>query len=270
MNASEQPRQFPLETDPVRYEVVRSRRRSFALHIGHNRVELRCPLRATRRELQEFLQENRGWVAKRLQEEALHERQRLRLEHGARIFYRAKEREIVLRPGRRAAIEVDDSRFIITGPGLSPTAGPAASPTLGPATGPTLGPTLGPATGPAAAPTAAASILQRHLIAEAQDYLPPRTEGLAKHLQVAHKLRAIKLRKTRSKWGHCTNDGVIQFNWLIMLAPFSIIDYLITHEVCHLIHPNHSPRYWRLVRSLCPQTPHYVRWLKKHEHRLWF
>ena len=45
---------------------------------------------------------------------------------------------------------------------------------------------------------------------------------------------------------------------------------MITHEVCHLIHMDHSRRYWELVQSICPNYDHYVDWLKQHEHRFWF
>jgi predicted metal-dependent hydrolase len=63
---------------------------------------------------------------------------------------------------------------------------------------------------------------------------------------------------------------VLQYNWLIMLAPYSIIDYMIAHEVCHLIHMDHSKRFWLLVNSVCPEHEQYIRWLKEHEHRFWF
>jgi predicted metal-dependent hydrolase len=54
-----------------------------------------------------------------------------------------------------------------------------------------------------------------------------------------------------------------------MLAPHAIIDYMIAHEVCHLVHLDHSPRFWRQVESVCPQYRYYMDWLKEHEHRYW-
>ena len=112
--------------------------------------------------------------------------------------------------------------------------------------------------------------IEKYLTQKATEYIIPRAEALAKYLGVDKKVTEIKLRKTKSKWGHCTSNGVIQYNWLIMLAPYSIIDYMITHEVCHLLHMDHSRRYWDLVESICPQYLQYIKWLKKHEHRLWF
>mgnify|MGYP003314484138 FL=1 len=112
--------------------------------------------------------------------------------------------------------------------------------------------------------------LEGYLIDKATEYIIPRAKGLAAHLGVGGKISEIKLRKTKSKWGHCTSKGVVQFNWLIMLAPNSIIDYIITHEVCHLIRMDHSQNFWELVESICPDYQKYVTWLKSHEHRLWF
>ena len=74
--------------------------------------------------------------------------------------------------------------------------------------------------------------------------------------------RQVKVRATRTKWGHCTNRGVIQYNWQILLAPESVVDYLVAHEVSHLRHPNHSPAFWALVERLCPDYRRQRDWLK--------
>ena len=228
----------PSAEAPVPYEVVRSKRKTLALHISHNRVEVRCPLRVAKREISKFVEDHRDWIHRRLREEAGRAMQVMRLEHGGQIFYRGKELGIVFREGEAAGVVIEDGRFIFQGRDITPAT--------------------------------AKRMLTEHLTHSADAYLPPRARALAEHLGVASKLKNITLRKTRSKWGHCTVDGVIQFNWLIMLAPDAIIDYLIAHEVCHLIHLNHSPRYWRLVRSLCPDTKRYVRWLNQNQHRFWF
>ena len=78
----------------------------------------------------------------------------------------------------------------------------------------------------------------------------------------------IRLRLTRSKWGHCTRSGIIQYNWLIALAPESVVDYLVIHEVCHRRHLNHSRAYWQLVESLCPDYLRRRQWLKDWGHTL--
>ena len=223
---------------PYECEIVRSKRKTLALYIKHQKVVVRCPLRASKSEVEEFISSSHAWIEGRLWEESLREKQALRVERGAKIFYRARERTIVFKEGRKQRVMVVDDDFIIQGHKLTP---------------------------------AKAKIqVEDFLIDKASEYILPRARGLARHLGVEHKITEIKLRKTKSKWGHCTSSGVLQYNWMIMLAPFSIIDYMITHEVCHLLHMDHSQRFWNRVESICPDCDHYIIWLKDHEHRLWF
>ena len=72
----------------------------------------------------------------------------------------------------------------------------------------------------------------------------------------------VSIKATRSKWGHCTSRGAIQYNWQILLAPEAIVDYLVAHEVSHLRHHNHSADFWALVASVCPTFKADRAWLK--------
>jgi predicted metal-dependent hydrolase len=73
----------------------------------------------------------------------------------------------------------------------------------------------------------------------------------------------ITLRDTKSRWGSCSSKGNLNFSWRLILAPPVVLDYLAAHEVAHLREMNHSPRYWRLLNSLCPHVEEAERWLKK-------
>jgi predicted metal-dependent hydrolase len=97
-----------------------------------------------------------------------------------------------------------------------------------------------------------------------QDYalylLTAKTNKLVQQLGLTY--LGVAVRATRSKWGHCTPQGAIQYNWQILLAPEPIVDYLVAHEVSHLVHHNHSPAFWQLVSELCPEYKKYRSWLK--------
>jgi predicted metal-dependent hydrolase len=84
-----------------------------------------------------------------------------------------------------------------------------------------------------------------------------------------HRLTDIRLRRTKTKWGHCTATGRIQYNWLIMLAPEPIIDYLVAHETAHLLHPHHGASFWAEVARMHPGWQADRRWLHDNGHRLW-
>lgn len=85
----------------------------------------------------------------------------------------------------------------------------------------------------------------------------------AKAAAVERPVRRITLRDSRSRWGSCGPDGGLSFSWRLVFAPPEVVDYLAAHEVAHLVHLNHSPRFWALARTLCDgpmETPQ--AWLK--------
>lgn len=62
----------------------------------------------------------------------------------------------------------------------------------------------------------------------------------------------IKLSSARTQWGSCTSRGVIRLNWQLVKMPLHLIDYVVVHELAHLIEMNHSAAFWRIVESACP------------------
>ncbi|MBU2886633.1 M48 family metallopeptidase [Gilvimarinus agarilyticus] len=101
---------------------------------------------------------------------------------------------------------------------------------------------------------------------QAQTLLSQKTQQLSAKL--GKNCRSVKVRATRSKWGHCTRTGDIQYNWQILLAPESVVDYLVAHEVSHLRHQHHGAAFWRQVASLYPGYDVHQRWLREHGHTL--
>lgn len=70
------------------------------------------------------------------------------------------------------------------------------------------------------------------------------------------------IKSYRSHWGSCHRDGRVYFNWRIIMAPHAVVDYLVVHELCHLVHHNHSPAFWQLVASILPDYREAKIWLK--------
>ncbi|MBT9568486.1 MAG: M48 family metallopeptidase [Thiobacillus sp.] len=62
------------------------------------------------------------------------------------------------------------------------------------------------------------------------------------------------LSNAQTQWGSCTRGGRIRLNWRLVQAPLTIIDYVAAHELAHLIHLDHSPRFWAQVVQLCPDA----------------
>lgn len=87
------------------------------------------------------------------------------------------------------------------------------------------------------------------------------TKAWSEKLGVTFNRMTIKEQKTR--WGSCSSLGNLNFNWKIVLMPRKVQDYIIVHELCHLIEMNHSKAFWRQVEKILPEYKEQVVWLKK-------
>lgn len=103
--------------------------------------------------------------------------------------------------------------------------------------------------------------LRDWLTAELRQRLVPLVHAKAR--RVERPVKRITVRDNRSRWGSCGPDGGLSFSWRLVLAPPEVLDYLVAHEVAHLVHLNHGPRFWALAQSLCdgPMEPPRA-WLK--------
>jgi predicted metal-dependent hydrolase len=74
----------------------------------------------------------------------------------------------------------------------------------------------------------------------------------------------VVIRDQRTRWGSCSAHGTLSFNWRLALAPFEVLDYVVVHELCHLVEPNHSQRFWKLVETRRPRWHRERDWLTKY------
>ena len=76
---------------------------------------------------------------------------------------------------------------------------------------------------------------------------------------------SISIKDYKSMWGSCSTKGDVSFNWRIILAPHSVVDYVVVHELCHMIEHNHSPKFWKEVERYIPEWRLQRDWLKNNE-----
>lgn len=74
---------------------------------------------------------------------------------------------------------------------------------------------------------------------------------------------AETLHQSLYRWGSCTPRGNVNVNWRLIKAPMFVIDYVIVHELAHLLEPNHTPEFWNIVRSQAPKMMYAKEWLKE-------
>lgn len=78
------------------------------------------------------------------------------------------------------------------------------------------------------------------------------------------KPRSIKIKEQKKRWGSCTYRNDLLFNWRCVMAKSTSLDYIIVHEMCHMVHKNHSKDFWTLVESILPDYKERKEWLKKY------
>jgi len=98
-------------------------------------------------------------------------------------------------------------------------------------------------------------------IARANEKILPRVRRYAHQLGVEY--GEAKIVDNRYRWGSCTVKNNVNFNWRLIKAPMFVIDYVITHELAHLIEANHTPRFWNIVRAQIPKMEKARSWLSE-------
>lgn len=96
---------------------------------------------------------------------------------------------------------------------------------------------------------------------QALKHLREKSQRLSKQIGVEPK--SIEVADFRARWGSCSPSGDLTYNWRIISASHKIIDYVVAHELCHLIEHNHSPRFWQLVERIIPDYRERREWLRR-------
>jgi predicted metal-dependent hydrolase len=96
----------------------------------------------------------------------------------------------------------------------------------------------------------------------AREVVSALAEEEAERLAVTY--QRIRIGGQRTLWGSCSARGTLSFNWRLVLAPFEVLDYVVVHELCHLLVANHSRRFWTLVERQRPYWREQRDWLREH------
>ena len=105
-------------------------------------------------------------------------------------------------------------------------------------------------------------VLRNWYIDRAKERILPKVKSLAITLGV--NFASAKIVDNRFRWGSCTPKDNVNLNWRLIKAPMFVIDYVIVHELAHLIEANHTPRFWNIVRAHAPTMEKARIWLREH------
>jgi hypothetical protein len=222
-------RTYELAGRPVPVSLQRSARRSVGLKITSAGLAVTLPARFPLAELDAILHQKADWIVAKLDQLANHAAP-VALQEGSEIDWLGEPRQIRLGFGK-GSVTADELRLVAHQADDIPTA------------------------------------LEKLMRREARSFLAERLALWADRLNVDY--REFRLTSAGTRWGSCTAQGDIRLHWRLMQAPLPVLDYVVIHELCHRLELNHSPRFWALVASVCPDWKHKRDWLK-HEGRRYF
>ncbi|HLG34383.1 MAG TPA: SprT family zinc-dependent metalloprotease [Bacteroidia bacterium] len=104
-------------------------------------------------------------------------------------------------------------------------------------------------------------LMRKWYMSQAEEKLIPKIKMFAERLGVRY--NKIKIAELKFRWGSCTPKDNLNFNWRIIKAPVSVVDYIIVHELAHLLEPNHTPEFWNIISIQLPNYKRARHWLKE-------
>jgi predicted metal-dependent hydrolase len=246
----------------IPYRIRRSERaRRARILVDGDGVEVVVPRRFPLRDVEPFVEEKRAWIERTLRRMRENEAElpAARLEDGGSVPYLGeslrlsvrvqpeRQREHLARRGDelRVALPVDPERL------------PAPQGQLA---------LLRAEEPPAPADGALRDALERWYRKRARIEVACRLDAACARAGTSH--ARLQIRGQRTRWASCSSTGAMSFNWRLLLAPAEILDYVVEHEVAHLELLDHSPRFWRLLASRCPEWREHEAWLRRHGHAL--
>ena len=225
---------IPKELFGLRVEVLRSKRKTSVLYIVGDELQIRVPNRVRDRKIVEILETKERWIRNKviqLQNQRITNKREFISGESFSLFGRNLYLK-VLEGGKVGTQLIDD--YLITTVRTSEI-GDLRKARI-------------------------KTYLEKWYIHEAYQKLEEKVMRYSKIIRVSP--REIKVRNYKTRWGSCDNKGRLTFNFHLIKAPHEIVDYVVIHELCHMIQPNHSKFFWNEVERFDPSFKNHKKWLK--------
>ena len=197
----------------IEYELRRTQRKSVECRVGAEEIIVFAPMRMPLYAIERFLAERMEWIIDSQEKMRVQAEKARALRDGQKIILCSQALVIHLAPGGRPRAYIEGDSLFVCGDAPEDT-------------------------------------LRAFLIEYARSQLKALVSYYAPVLGCAPKRIAIREQKT--KWGSCSSLGNLNFNWRLVLKPRAAMEYVVVHELCHMIHLNHSPEFWNLVEKILP------------------
>ena len=225
---------IPKELFGLRVEVLRSQRKTSVLHIVGDELQIRVPNRVRDRRIVEILEIKERWIRNKviqLKNQPISQKREFISGESFLLFGRNLNLK-VLEGGKVGTQLIDD--YLVTTVRTSEIGDLRKS--------------------------RIKTYLEKWYIKEAYKKLEDKVIRYSEIIRVSPK--GIKVRNYKTRWGSCDNKGRLTFNFHLIKAPHEIVDYVVIHELCHMIQPNHSKFFWNEVARFDPSFKNHKKWLK--------
>ena len=222
-----------LEGRLVSYTIKRSaRRRAISILVDEEGLRVGAPWEATQGSIERLLKRHAEWVVRKLEEWQVRRAPARHWTDGETLMLLGKTFALALAPAE-SAVRIDGETLVV---------------------------------GTAACGTAVARHVHEWLHAQALACFAERVEHYRTRLGVQPRPQ-VHLSSARTRWGSCHVSGRIHLNWRLIQMPVHLLDYVVAHEVAHLIEMNHSKAFWRTVGKLVPDYATRRKELRREGHR---
>jgi len=215
------------------YTLKRSNRKTISIQIREGEVIVRAPFFCPKAEIERFIHVKNDWIQDKLKksQEQLAQKESFALNYGDVIILRGNSYPITERKGNRAGF--DGERFYLP-PNLSSDQIKATCIKI------------------------YQSLAKSHFHERAAYFSAQMNQTPA----------SIKINSAKTRWGSCSSQRNINFSWRLIMADDDVIDYVVVHELAHLVHMNHSDKFWAVVENALPDYRERNRKLKDLQRRL--
>jgi len=214
-------------SDSHLFKIIRSRRKSIAVVVRPDgTVEVRAPKYIPEFAINMFVKSKSDWIKERQSFLKKHRKVAKTFENGERIVYLGES--YILELGNYTQVEVKGEKLKF----------------------------------PIALKTRGKETIEKWYIKQAKSVIRSQLDFYSNKMNLPYK--SVNFSDTSSKWGSCTHDNRLQFNWRLIMAPMIVIRYVIIHELTHTIHKNHSVVFWGMVSDNNPSYKQQIKWLKIH------
>ena len=248
----------------IEYQLVRSKRRkTLGLQVKNGEVVVRAPFYVTTTFIETFIQEKSVWIRSKIAIQNKNKNQNTAFcdfSHNSPILYFGERLKINIRVEKQPKVFISNPLANSNEPlEITPTLTKQINVVISERVDIRLFDAI----------TSAKQVkkqLESFYKEQAVQVITERLEVIANETGLTPS--QVNIRQYRARWGSCNNRGEVSFNYLLMMTPLFVIDYVIVHELCHLMFLNHSKDFWQLVEKHFPNYKDAKAWLKSHQAEL--